>query len=110
MANPRRADIIIAAIGRPEFVKGDMIKKGAVIIDVGINSKPDPSRKRGYRLVGDVDYKQAKEKASAITPVPGGVGPMTIAMLLKNTMNLAMHNNNIDEKILAQEPSTFPAS
>eukprot|EP00472_Partenskyella_glossopodia_P004071 CAMPEP_0197534258 /NCGR_PEP_ID=MMETSP1318-20131121/46504_1 /TAXON_ID=552666 /ORGANISM="Partenskyella glossopodia, Strain RCC365" /LENGTH=305 /DNA_ID=CAMNT_0043091453 /DNA_START=59 /DNA_END=972 /DNA_ORIENTATION=- len=94
----READIIIAAIGRTEFVKGSMVKSGAVVIDVGINSVADPSRKRGYRLVGDVDYSQVSKKASAITPVPGGVGPMTIAMLLKNTVNLAMHGSGIDSK------------
>ncbi len=81
----READILIAAVGRTEMVKGDWIKPGATIIDVGINSKDDPTRKRGYRLVGDVDYGEAAEVAGAITPVPGGVGPMTIAMLLRNT-------------------------
>eukprot|EP00471_Norrisiella_sphaerica_P005983 CAMPEP_0184487104 /NCGR_PEP_ID=MMETSP0113_2-20130426/9235_1 /TAXON_ID=91329 /ORGANISM="Norrisiella sphaerica, Strain BC52" /LENGTH=319 /DNA_ID=CAMNT_0026869283 /DNA_START=114 /DNA_END=1073 /DNA_ORIENTATION=- len=91
-----RADIIVAAVGKAEYVKGDMIKPGATVIDVGINSKPDKTRKRGYRLVGDVDYAEAKQKAGAITPVPGGVGPMTIAMLLKNTVNLCCSNNNID--------------
>ncbi len=81
----READILIAAVGRAEMVKGDWIKPGAIIIDVGINSKDDPTRKRGYRLVGDVDHDEAAEVAGAITPVPGGVGPMTIAMLLRNT-------------------------
>ena len=85
----RRADILIAAIGKPHFVKGSWIKPGATIIDVGINSVPDASRKRGYRLVGDVDFAAAVSVAGKITPVPGGVGPMTIAMLLKNTLELA---------------------
>jgi len=80
------ADIVVAAIGRAEMVKASWIKPGAVVIDVGINSVDDPSDKRGYKLVGDVDFKAAKEKASKITPVPGGVGPMTIAMLLRNTV------------------------
>ena len=82
----QNADIIIAALGMPEFLTGDMVKKGVVIIDVGITRVDDPSRPRGYRLAGDVHFKSVSEKASYITPVPGGVGPMTIAMLLKNTM------------------------
>ncbi len=82
----RRADIVIAAIGRPEFVKGDWIKPGATVIDVGINRIDDPSAKNGSRLVGDVAYQDAAQVAGAITPVPGGVGPMTIAMLLANTL------------------------
>ena len=82
----RRADIIVAAIGMPEFVKGDMVKDGAVVIDVGINRVEDATKKRGYKLVGDVAYDEVAEKCSAITPVPGGVGPMTIAMLIKNTV------------------------
>ena len=82
----RDADILIAAIGKPEFITADMVKPGAYVIDVGINSIDDPSRKSGYRLVGDVAYEEVAEVAGAITPVPGGVGPMTIAMLLKNTM------------------------
>jgi len=85
----RGADILVAAIGRPEFVKGDWIKPGAVVIDVGVNRVEDASRKRGYRLVGDVDFDQALEIASAITPVPGGVGPLTIAMLMQNTLRAA---------------------
>mmetsp|Transcript_22681 Transcript_22681/g.44027 ORF Transcript_22681/g.44027 Transcript_22681/m.44027 type:complete len:373 (+) Transcript_22681:28-1146(+) len=88
----RRADIVVAAIGKPEFVKGEWLKPGAVVIDVGINSKPAPETKKGYRLVGDVDYESATKVAGAITPVPGGVGPMTIAMLLKNTLNLTRHS------------------
>ncbi len=82
----RQADILIAAAGRPEFITADMVKKGAVVIDVGINRVDDASKKNGYRLTGDVDYGPVSEVASAITPVPGGVGPMTIAMLLKNTL------------------------
>ncbi len=85
----RRADIVVAAIGRTEMITGDMIKPGAAVIDVGINQKPDPTKKRGYRLVGDVEFESAKEVAGAITPVPGGVGPMTIAMLMKNTLRAA---------------------
>lgn len=82
----RQADILIAAVGRTEMVKGDWVKPGAYVIDVGINRKPDPSRKSGYRLVGDVDYDEVREVAGFITPVPGGVGPMTIAQLLRNTL------------------------
>ncbi|MXZ05674.1 MAG: bifunctional methylenetetrahydrofolate dehydrogenase/methenyltetrahydrofolate cyclohydrolase FolD [Rhodothermaceae bacterium] len=85
----RTADILVAAIGRTHFVSADMIKPGAAIIDVGINRVEDSTRKRGYYLTGDVDYNAAKELAGYITPVPGGVGPMTIAMLLKNTMTAA---------------------
>ena len=82
----RQGDIVIAAAGRAEMVTADMIKEGAVVIDVGINRVEDPSAKRGYRLVGDVDFESVKEKASAVSPVPGGVGPMTITMLLFNTI------------------------
>lgn len=85
----RRADIIVAAIGRPEFVTADMVKDGAAVIDVGINRGDDPSAKRGYRLVGDVAYDEVAPKCSVITPVPGGVGPMTIAMLIANTVQAA---------------------
>ena len=85
----RGADIIVSAIGQPEYVKKDWVKPGAYVIDVGINRKEDASAKRGYRLVGDVDFDQVSEVAAAITPVPGGVGPMTIAMLLKNTLRAA---------------------
>ena len=88
----KRADILIAAIGKAEFVKGEWLKPGVVIIDVGINDKADSTKKRGYRLVGDVNYDEAVLKASAITPVPGGVGPMTIAMLMKNTVNLCRYS------------------
>ncbi|MDC7241348.1 MAG: bifunctional methylenetetrahydrofolate dehydrogenase/methenyltetrahydrofolate cyclohydrolase FolD [Spirochaetales bacterium] len=83
------ADILIAAAGRPEMITGDMIKKGAVVIDVGVNRVEDSSKKRGYRLCGDVAFDQACESASFITPVPGGVGPMTITMLLFNTVKSA---------------------
>ena len=85
----READVLIAAVGRPEMVRGDWVKPGAVVIDVGVNRVDDPSTEKGYRLVGDVNFEEAKEVASAITPVPGGVGPMTIAMLLKNTVRAA---------------------
>ncbi len=81
----RQADILIAAIGSPEFVKADMVKEGVVVIDVGINRIEDSSKQKGYRLVGDVDFENVSKKSSYITPVPGGVGPMTRAMLLQNT-------------------------
>lgn len=82
----RSADIIVAAVGRPEMVKADYVKDGTVVVDVGINRIPDATRPRGYRIVGDVDFEAVKDKCSAITPVPGGVGPMTIAMLMANTV------------------------
>jgi methylenetetrahydrofolate dehydrogenase (NADP+)/methenyltetrahydrofolate cyclohydrolase len=82
----RSADILIAAIGKAEFVTADMVRPGAVVIDVGINRVDDAARPKGYRLVGDVAFEQVAQVASAITPVPGGVGPMTIAMLLQNTL------------------------
>ncbi len=85
----RQADIVIAAIGRTEMVRGDWIKPGAAVIDVGINAVPDATKKSGQRLVGDVNFAEAKEVAGFITPVPGGVGPMTIAMLMKNTLRAA---------------------
>ncbi len=85
----RQADILIVAIGKPEFVTGEMIKPGGVVIDVGVNRVEDPSLKQGYRLVGDVRFAEAKRVAGAITPVPGGVGPMTITMLLFNTVQAA---------------------
>ena len=81
----READILVAAVGRPEMVRGDWVKPGAVVIDVGTNAVDDTTRERGYRLVGDVAFDEVKEVAAAITPSPGGVGPMTIAMLLRNT-------------------------
>jgi methylenetetrahydrofolate dehydrogenase (NADP+) / methenyltetrahydrofolate cyclohydrolase len=83
----RSADILVAAVGRAEMVKASWVKPGAVVIDVGVNRVDDATKKKGYRLVGDVAYDEVKEVASAITPVPGGVGPMTIAMLLRNTLN-----------------------
>jgi len=85
----RQADILVAAIGKAQFVKAEWIKPGATVIDVGTNAIPDPTKKSGQRLVGDVDFENAKEVAGAITPVPGGVGPMTIAMLMQNTLNAA---------------------
>ncbi len=85
----RQADILVAAIGRPKMITADMVKERAVVIDVGINRVEDSTRKKGYRLVGDVDFEPVSEKAKAITPVPGGVGPMTIAMLLVNTLAAA---------------------
>ena len=85
----RQADVLVAAIGQPEFVKQEWVKPGAIVIDVGINQKEDASAKKGYRLVGDVAFDEVAEVAGAITPVPGGVGPMTIAMLLKNTLHAA---------------------
>jgi 5,10-methylene-tetrahydrofolate dehydrogenase/methenyl tetrahydrofolate cyclohydrolase len=95
----RQADILIAAIGKMEMVRGDWIKPGAAVIDVGINEKPDPTKKKGYRLVGDVNFEEATEVAGWITPVPGGVGPMTIAMLMKSTFHAAQ---------IQQEESTLP--
>lgn len=88
-SHTRRADIIIAAAGRPNTITADMVKDGVVVIDVGINRIEDVTKKKGYRLVGDVDFEAVKEKASLITPVPGGVGPMTITMLLYNTVESA---------------------
>jgi methylenetetrahydrofolate dehydrogenase (NADP+)/methenyltetrahydrofolate cyclohydrolase len=88
-SHTRRADILIAAIGRPEMITGAMIKPGAVVIDVGINRVNDATAAKGYRLVGDVQFASARQVASLITPVPGGVGPMTIAMLMKNTLRAA---------------------
>ena len=85
----RQGDILVAAAGQPKMITADMVKEGAVVIDVGINRVEDSSRKGGYRLVGDVDFEAVSEKAEAITPVPGGVGPMTIAMLLVNTLTAA---------------------
>jgi methylenetetrahydrofolate dehydrogenase (NADP+)/methenyltetrahydrofolate cyclohydrolase len=85
----RQADILIVAIGKPEFVSGEMVKPGAVVVDVGVNRVDDPATKKGYRLVGDVNFAEARQVASAITPVPGGVGPMTITMLLYNTVQAA---------------------
>src|SRR5690606_9547810 len=85
----RRADIIIAAMGMPLFLKGDMVKPGTTVIDVGVNRIPDPAAKGGSRLVGDVDFEAVRQVAAKITPNPGGVGPMTIAMLMRNTVQAA---------------------
>ena len=85
----KQADILIAAIGRPEVIRGDMVKPGAVVIDVGVNRVDDPTTEKGYRIVGDVEFAAVSEKAAAISPVPGGVGPMTIAMLISNTIKAA---------------------
>jgi 5,10-methylene-tetrahydrofolate dehydrogenase/methenyl tetrahydrofolate cyclohydrolase len=85
----RQADVLIAAVGRPEMVRGDWVKPGAVVIDVGVNRVEDPGAEKGYKLVGDVAFNEVKEVASHLTPVPGGVGPMTIAMLLRNTVRAA---------------------
>jgi methylenetetrahydrofolate dehydrogenase (NADP+)/methenyltetrahydrofolate cyclohydrolase len=89
VSHTKRADIVIAAAGRPNTVTADMVKEGVVVIDVGVNRVEDATKKKGYRLVGDVDFEAVKEKASFITPVPGGVGPMTITMLLYNTVESA---------------------
>jgi len=91
----QEADIIVAALGIPNFLKAEMVKEGAVIIDVGITRVADASAKKGFRIVGDVDFEQVKGKASYITPVPGGVGPMTIAMLMKNTLNAYKRTHKI---------------
>jgi methylenetetrahydrofolate dehydrogenase (NADP+)/methenyltetrahydrofolate cyclohydrolase len=93
----RLADILIVAIGWPEMVKADMVKPGAVVIDVGVNRVEDASRERGYRLVGDVAFEEVKELARAITPVPGGVGPMTITMLMSNTLDAALRQAGIQD-------------
>ena len=91
-----QAEILIAAIGIPEFVKADMVKQGAVVIDVGINRKDDPSKPKGSKLVGDVAFEEVEYKTSYISPVPGGVGPMTIAMLMANTVNAARWQKGLD--------------
>merc|ERR1719476_768171 len=101
----RQADIVVAALGKAEMVRGDWLKPGCVVIDVGINSVEDSTKKAGYRLVGDVCTSEAKEVCSAITPVPGGVGPMTIAMLLKNTVGLARHATGLPRMPLRSQPS-----
>ena len=88
----KKADIIIVALGIPNFLKSDMIKQGSVVIDVGITRVEDKTKNKGYRIVGDVDFESVKTKVSYITPVPGGVGPMTIAMLLKNTLKARINN------------------
>ena len=86
-AETLQADIIIAALGIPQFLKADMVKEGAVVIDVGISRIEDPSRKSGFRLVGDVDFEEVSKKCSYITPVPGGIGLMTVASLMQNTLS-----------------------
>ena len=91
----READILIVAIGQPDLIRGDMVKPGAVVIDVGVNRVDDDTRERGYRLTGDVAFDEVKEVASAISPVPGGVGPMTIAMLLSNTLDAAVGSQEV---------------
>jgi methylenetetrahydrofolate dehydrogenase (NADP+)/methenyltetrahydrofolate cyclohydrolase len=96
----RGADILVAAVGRAEMIRGDWIKPGAAVIDVGINRVPAPDRPRGYRLTGDVCFEEAKAVAGAITPVPGGVGPMTIACVLRNTLTAACRQAGIDEPVL----------
>jgi methylenetetrahydrofolate dehydrogenase (NADP+)/methenyltetrahydrofolate cyclohydrolase len=95
-SHTKQADIVIAAAGRPNTVTADMVKEGVVVIDVGVNRVEDATKKKGYRLVGDVDFDAVKEKASLITPVPGGVGPMTITMLLYNTVESAKRAAGID--------------
>ncbi len=92
----QQADIIVVALGRPEFLKGEMVKEGAIVIDVGITRVPDSTRKSGYRLAGDVHFDSVAPKCSYITPVPGGVGPMTVSMLMKNT--LKAYQNKINNK------------
>ena len=91
----RRADIIVAAIGKPEFLKGDMVSEGVVVVDVGINRVPCETAKTGFKLVGDVAFDEVAPKAAKITPVPGGVGPMTIAMLMKNTIRACRRQNGL---------------
>ncbi|MEO0136670.1 MAG: bifunctional methylenetetrahydrofolate dehydrogenase/methenyltetrahydrofolate cyclohydrolase FolD [candidate division WOR-3 bacterium] len=92
----RQADILIVAAGRPHTITGDMVKEGAVVIDVGVNRIDDPTKKSGFRLIGDVDFEEVSKKASAISPVPGGVGPMTITMLLYNTILAAKRHAGIE--------------
>ncbi|CAK9298962.1 unnamed protein product [Gordionus sp. m RMFG-2023] len=112
----RQADILVAALGKPEFVKGDWIKPGAIVIDCGINPIPDDTKKSGYRLVGDVDIEEVAQVASWITPVPGGVGPMTVCMLLKNTIDGAFRyaqkyydkDNTLDESLIDISGDSIP--
>ena len=106
----RRADILVAAVGSAECIKGEWLKPGCVVIDVGVNSKPSETDKRGYVLVGDVDFESAKQVAGMITPVPGGVGPMTIAMLMKNTLNLARHSLNLPREPLRKTKTAYPGT
>lgn len=93
-AHCRRAEILVAAIGSPRVITADMVRPGAVVIDVGISRVPDPAAPRGYRLSGDVDFESVKEVAAAVTPVPGGVGPLTVAMLLRNTLRAAQRRTS----------------
>ncbi len=102
-AYTRNADIIIAAVGKVNALTADMVKEGAVVIDVGINRVPDASKKSGFSLKGDVDYEGLREKVSAMTPVPGGVGPMTIAMLMENTLLAACYREGVDPASLGGE-------
>lgn len=104
----RRADVLVAAVGKPEMVRGSWLKPGCVVIDVGINAVEDSSKKTGYRLVGDVCFDEAVSVASQITPVPGGVGPMTIAMLMRNTLNLARHSVDLPRLKLRNNESVVP--
>ena len=90
----RQADIIVVASGHPHTLTGDMVKDGAVVIDVGVNRIPDSTKKSGFRLIGDCDFDDLKEKTSFITPVPGGVGPMTVIMLMKNILNAYKKQKN----------------
>ncbi|KPJ50380.1 methenyltetrahydrofolate cyclohydrolase [candidate division TA06 bacterium DG_26] len=92
----KQADILVVAAGRPEVVKGDMVRRGAVVVDVGVNRVEDSTQERGYRIVGDVEFESVRKVASAITPVPGGVGPMTIAMLLRNTVRACKLQSGIE--------------
>ena len=108
-AQTRRADILIAAIGKPEFVTADMVKPGAVVIDVGINRVTDATAKNGYRLKGDVAFDAVRAVASKITPVPGGVGPMTIAMLLKNTVRAAQQREQQREQQRSEQHIQHPS-
>jgi methylenetetrahydrofolate dehydrogenase (NADP+)/methenyltetrahydrofolate cyclohydrolase len=93
----REAEILIAAIGRAHVIRGDMIGEGAVVVDVGMNRVPDTAAKKGYRLTGDVDFESAYPRVSLITPVPGGVGPMTVAMLMRNTLQAARWAHGVQD-------------
>ena len=92
----RSADILVAAIGKAHFVRAEHVREGAVVIDVGINRIEDPSKKSGYRITGDVAFDEVAPRTSAITPVPGGVGPMTVAMLMANTVSACQHQTGLD--------------
>jgi methylenetetrahydrofolate dehydrogenase (NADP+)/methenyltetrahydrofolate cyclohydrolase/formyltetrahydrofolate synthetase len=104
-----RADIVLAAIGKPRFVKGEWIKEGAVVIDVGTNSVPDATKKTGYKMVGDVEYGPARKRASYITPVPGGVGPMTVATLMRHVLVAARRAAGLPDAT-EHDKVTFDAS